>query len=141
MIFCRTSCLENRNGHTYPQKAYLIPSFTEYLACLLSNPEAERLCDQACDDTMHKLNSGVAIVDVKSVFEADFLQNLKGPTPGQLFSLIEATTFDLPSSFRWTFSAQMAQQTAALIQLGSLLVLLLTYPRPCGTNPNIYILL
>ena len=64
-------------------KPYLVASFPDYLACLLTDPKVERLCKQACDDTMSTLNHPPK--ETTNPFDAKFLQSFEGPIPGQLF--------------------------------------------------------
>jgi hypothetical protein len=84
MVECGAQLLQRSYGRLRPIKPYIVPSFTEYLSRVLSDPEAERLCDEICDEAMERLKKGIVIEDVRNVFEAVFLQKFKGPT-GTLF--------------------------------------------------------
>jgi hypothetical protein len=85
LVLCGTPLLDGKRGSHRPIKPYVLPSFTEYLARLLSDPDAERLCDLACDNAKAKLGKGNIIGDVKDIFEADFFQTFEGPTKGKLY--------------------------------------------------------
>ncbi|KAF7371757.1 hypothetical protein MVEN_00032300 [Mycena venus] len=58
----------------------------DHLAQVLSDPEIERLCDQACDDAFAALHQpSPSDPHTTNVFEASFLKDFEGPIPGQLF--------------------------------------------------------
>jgi hypothetical protein len=82
LVPCATLLAEKPSGRIKP---YVLPSFTEYLSRLLSDPKAEQLCDQACDDAMERITTGVPLAEIKTAFEADFLKEFDGPTVGKLF--------------------------------------------------------
>jgi hypothetical protein len=81
---CNTPLMESRNQHLRPIKPFLVASFTDYLARLLSDPAIEQLCDKACDDAMLSLNDPPD-ADVYSIFQAQFMKTFEGPITGQLF--------------------------------------------------------
>jgi cytochrome c5 len=81
---CGTELLVLRDGRMRPIKPFLCPSFMDHLAQVLSDPEIERLCDQACDDAFTSLNKPPP-EHTTNVFEAAFLRDFEGPIPGQHF--------------------------------------------------------
>jgi hypothetical protein len=81
---CNTPLTERRNERLRPIKPYLVASFTDYLARLLSDPAIERLCDKACDDAMLSLDD-TPDTDVSDIFRAQFMKTFEGPTTGKLF--------------------------------------------------------
>jgi hypothetical protein len=81
---CNTPLTESRNKQVRPIKPYLVPSFTDYLARLVSDPEIEQLCDKACDDAMLSLDDPLD-ADISNIFQARFMKTFEGPTPGKLF--------------------------------------------------------
>ena len=81
---CNTPLMEGRDQHLSPIKPFSVPSFTDYLARLLSDSAIERLCDKACDDAMLHLNDPPD-ADVNNIFQARFMKTFEGPTTGQLF--------------------------------------------------------
>ena len=81
---CNTPLTESRNNQVQPIKPYLVPSFTDYLARLVSDPEIEQLCDKACDDAMLSLDDPLD-ADISNIFQAQFMKTFEGPTLGKLF--------------------------------------------------------
>ncbi|KAF7340362.1 hypothetical protein MVEN_01955500 [Mycena venus] len=83
---CGTELLIMQDCRLRPIKPFLCPSFMDHLAQVLSDPEIERLCDQACDDAFAVLHQpSPSALHTTNVFKASFLKDFEGPIPGQLF--------------------------------------------------------
>ncbi|KAF8234609.1 hypothetical protein L208DRAFT_1548378 [Tricholoma matsutake] len=80
---CGTDLLEECSNCLQPLKPYVVPSFADYIARLLSDPEVEWICKQVCDDATATLKDPPK--DMTNVFHAEFMKSFKGPIPGQLF--------------------------------------------------------
>ena len=85
LVPCETPLLQKKRGRLRPIKPYVVPSFTDYLAHLLSDPQVEQLCDKACDDTMERVWRKVTIATMRGVFDALFMHTFEGPRSGKLF--------------------------------------------------------
>jgi hypothetical protein len=81
---CHTELLERRNGHLRPIKPYLVASFAEYLARILSDAKIEQLCDDACDDAFISLSMPPE-PNVTNTFRAEFMRTFEGPVRKKLF--------------------------------------------------------
>ncbi|KAJ7049884.1 hypothetical protein C8F01DRAFT_1348909 [Mycena amicta] len=82
-VKCRTELLETRKSGLYPVKPFMAPSFIDYVAALVSNPENERLMDEVCDEAKANLTNEPTFV--KDAFQARFFKTFEGPISGQLF--------------------------------------------------------
>jgi hypothetical protein len=80
---CGTPLLETRASQLRPVKPYLVASFADYLARILSDPEVERCSDQACDDAKAALHDPPR--DTTNIFHAEYMKTFDGPVCGQLF--------------------------------------------------------
>ena len=103
LVPCQTPLLQMQYGRLCPSKPYVVPSFPEYLARLLSDPDAEQLCDQACNETMRRVKNSTTIQDVRTVFEADLLKTFEVRLLAGCL-LIEGMIFTTRSCGNWTFS-------------------------------------
>ncbi|CAK5269520.1 unnamed protein product [Mycena citricolor] len=90
---CRTPILECRQGKLRPVKPFVFTSLIDYIAAMLSDPEIERMCDEACDDALAAVREALSknpeapVMEdhVNNVFEAAFMRSFKGPIPNKLF--------------------------------------------------------
>ncbi|KAL4243705.1 hypothetical protein ABKN59_011906 [Abortiporus biennis] len=78
-----------------PIKTFTYHSFHNYLAGLLTNPNAERVMDAACDNLMSTLSQSPLVTS--DVLEAEYLHSFEGPIPNCLF-------IDRGTEGRYTFS-------------------------------------
>jgi hypothetical protein len=74
---CGETLLELRLQQMKPIKTFVLPSFEEYLARILSDPEIERMCDQACDDAFLALDETPEVTS--KIFHAEFMKTFQGP--------------------------------------------------------------
>ncbi|KAF7333828.1 Glycoside hydrolase family 92 protein [Mycena venus] len=72
---CSAALLTSGKGPSRPIKPFLSPCFLDYLARLVSNPETERMLDEACDVAVSETLSDTDFV--KDVFQAEFLKTFK----------------------------------------------------------------
>ncbi|KAJ7064178.1 hypothetical protein C8F01DRAFT_1275430 [Mycena amicta] len=77
---CRTSLLDH---HRHPLKSFLSPSFLDYVARLLSNPELEELIEKSPIDATAWAAAQHEFID--SVLQAELIQKFKGPGEAPLF--------------------------------------------------------
>lgn len=84
LVLCGAGLLEQRHGCLRPQKPFLMASLQDYLAKSLSDPDIEKLCDQACDDALAERDLPPTDRTMTSVFDGGFLRDFVGPD-GRLF--------------------------------------------------------
>ena len=84
------------SGEHIPKKTFIYHDFNDYLANLLSRRDIEALMDQSCDELVASLSEPPPHF-IKNPFEAQFLREFSGPTPGKLF-------VDRGSEGRYTFA-------------------------------------
>ncbi len=76
---CGAELLEERHGGLRPIKPFLVASLQDYMARSLSNPDIEKLCDQACDRAMGRRDIPLEDRDMTNVFDGGFLKDFLGP--------------------------------------------------------------
>lgn len=90
---CGQRLLDMRQGKLRPIKPFVFPSFIDYVASMMSDPDIESMCDKACDDALSAVRESLSTdpaapaspESVNKVFEAAFLRNFQGPVPNKLF--------------------------------------------------------
>jgi hypothetical protein len=84
LIPCNAKLLKGSDLDSPPLKPFVVRSFREYLAELLSNADVERMCDDACDDTL-RWQSDPSHFSSNEVFKGDFFREFKDPSGQCLF--------------------------------------------------------
>ncbi|KAK0441764.1 uncharacterized protein EV420DRAFT_1649876 [Desarmillaria tabescens] len=84
LVCCSAGLLEQCHGGVRPKKPFLLASLPDYLTKSLSNPDIEKLCNQACDDALAQRNAPSTSRTMMGVFDGGFLRDFIGPD-GKLF--------------------------------------------------------
>lgn len=82
---CGAILLKTRRDGTFqPIKPYLVPSLSDYLARCLSDATFVEQSKEATDSALHAISSREPPLGTRSVFDAEFIKEFKGPD-GKLF--------------------------------------------------------
>nr|GAT50324.1 glycoside hydrolase family 92 protein [Mycena chlorophos] len=133
---CDTKLL---NADGQPSKTYLVPSFVDYVARLLSDPELENFADSACDKALVFKTSGNAGSPTYlngNIFHAEFLQALDGKLfidRGNDVHLAFGLSFDF-------FPPYGSRRRSAQQSIGALSIYCLNLPLDFRyKQPNVYL--